>query len=115
METCIYLITFDDGCWIKAELTTIQPDALAQAKATYGDDIRYCVPVPATDAAAIKLSRTKLSPGYARYCEACDIVQTYRNNPYGLAHYDEWKRIMAKYAARVIGWNGLNPLPVGEA
>lgn len=106
MQTCIYLITFDDGCWVKAELTTVQPDALTQAKAQFGDDIRSCVPVPATDAAAQKLAQQKVSPGYARYCEASDIVQTYRDNPYGRADMEEWTFIMRKYAARVIGWNG---------
>lgn len=106
-ETCIYLITFDDGCWLKAELTTVQADALVEAKAAYGDDIASCVPVTDdTDAAVRKLARIKTSPGYARYCEASDIVQTYRNSAYEMENTGAWMLIMRKYAGRVIGYHG---------
>lgn len=106
-ETCIYLITFDDGCWLKAELTTVQTDALAEAKATYGDDIASCALVTdATDAAVRKLARIKTSPGYARYCEASDIVQTFRETYEGDPGYWQYRDWMRKYAGRVIGYHG---------
>lgn len=101
--TCIYLTTFDDGCWMKAELTIDQPAARAQAKADFGDDIASCVPVTdETDAAVRKLARIKTSPGYARYREASDIVKTYRDNE----DLIEWGAVMRKYASRVIGYHG---------
>ncbi|WP_454734261.1 hypothetical protein [Cupriavidus pauculus] len=60
MQTRIYLITHSDGCWLKAEYTVDHAEATRLARADYGDDV--CVePVPDTDAAAIKLARSKAS------------------------------------------------------
>lgn len=77
MQTRIYLITHSDGCWLKAEYTVDHAVATRLARADYGDDVTV-QPVPDTDAAAIKLARTKTAMGLGPW-EACgNLIRTQR-------------------------------------
>ena len=76
MQTRIYLITFDDGCWIKAELPVDPAAALAQARHAFGNietdgaDVVSVKPVPDDDAAARKHARSIAAAGKAQnLCE----------------------------------------------